>query len=160
MYPMSMVPQIGLTDEQRSAAVKTLSALLADEFVLYTKARNFHWNVTGRGFSGLHKFFEGQYEELSEIVDEIAELIRSLGHQSPGSMAEFLALARLKETNSNPLPSGKMLEELLACYETLCRQLRKDADALASLTDVSGFLSGLLEKHTKTAWMLRATIED
>ena len=35
-----------------------LMKTLADEYVLYTKTRNYHWNVTGPQFNDLHKFFE------------------------------------------------------------------------------------------------------
>jgi hypothetical protein len=38
--------------------------------------------VVGPQFHSLHKFFEDQYEELDEIVDEVAERVRSLGGQS------------------------------------------------------------------------------
>jgi starvation-inducible DNA-binding protein len=38
---------IGLEAKQREAVVGLLSPLLADEYVLYTKTRNYHWNVVG-----------------------------------------------------------------------------------------------------------------
>src|SRR5438552_777597 len=74
-----MKPNIGLSDSNRDGVVKLLTPLLADEYVLYTKTRNFHWNVVGPQFNDLHKFFEGQYEELDDFVDEVAERIRQLG---------------------------------------------------------------------------------
>ena len=50
----TMNPNIGLSDEQRSAVAKILNMLLSDEYVLYTKTRNYHWNVTGPQFNDLH----------------------------------------------------------------------------------------------------------
>ena len=50
-----------------------LNALLADEYVLYTKTRNYHWNVVGPQFNDLHKLFGEQYEAIDEFVDDIAE---------------------------------------------------------------------------------------
>jgi starvation-inducible DNA-binding protein len=41
---------------------------LADEYVLYTKTRNYHWHVVGPQFNDLHKFFQEQYEVLNDIV--------------------------------------------------------------------------------------------
>ena len=64
---------IGLNDKQRGGVITVLNTLLADEFVLYTKTRRFHWNVTGPNFSELHRFFDEQYQLLAEIVDEVAE---------------------------------------------------------------------------------------
>ena len=70
---------IGLTEGQRQGVSEILNTLLADEYLLYTKTRNFHWNVVGPQFNDLHKFFEGQYEALNEVVDDVAERARSLG---------------------------------------------------------------------------------
>ena len=55
-------PNIGLTDEAIEGVVQILNSLLANEYVLYTKTRNYHWNVVGPRFNDLHKFFQGQYE--------------------------------------------------------------------------------------------------
>ena len=62
------------------AVADKLQVLLADEHILYTKTRNYHWNVVGDNFHEMHLFFEGQYGELAEIIDEIAERIRMIGH--------------------------------------------------------------------------------
>jgi starvation-inducible DNA-binding protein len=92
-----MHPNIGLLDEQREGAVAILNTLLADEYLLYTKTRNYHWNVVGPQFNDLHKFFEAQYNELNEIIDEVAERSRALGGNAFGTMIEFLKSTRLKE---------------------------------------------------------------
>jgi DNA-binding ferritin-like protein len=41
------------------------------------KTRNYHWDVTGAHFNDRHKFFEGYYEQLDEIID-VAERARFL----------------------------------------------------------------------------------
>src|SRR5215470_20166182 len=46
----SMNPNLGINDKDRAGVVKILNALLADEYVLYTKTRNYHWNVVGPQF--------------------------------------------------------------------------------------------------------------
>ena len=56
-----MSAQIGLSPAQRQGVITILTKLLADEYVLYTKTRNYHWNVVGPQFHDLHKFFETQY---------------------------------------------------------------------------------------------------
>ena len=71
-----MNPNIAMSDSNRQSVVEILNALLADEYVLYTKTRNYHWNVVGPQFNDLHKFFEAQYEDLDGIVDEVAERAR------------------------------------------------------------------------------------
>ncbi len=42
-----MITNIGITDSNRQAVANELAKILADEYVLYTKTRNAHWNVEG-----------------------------------------------------------------------------------------------------------------
>jgi len=52
-----------------------------------------------------------------------------------------------------------MIAVLLADHESLARQLREDVTSSAEKygdVGTSDFLTGLLETHEKTAWMLRA----
>jgi starvation-inducible DNA-binding protein len=151
---------IGLKESSRAEVLSLLDPILADEYVLYTKTRNFHWNVTGFHFSALHKFFQEQYEQLDAIVDEVAERSRALGGRALGSMKEFLAAARLGESPARALKEEDMLAELLTDHETLIRSLRKDVDEAARLGDqgTADFLTGVMESHEKMAWMLRSFI--
>src|SRR5437016_14639802 len=114
-----MQTDIGLTEAQRTAVIGILNTLLADEYVLYTKTRNFHWNVTGPQFNDLHRFFEAQYTELNIVVDDVAERARSLGGPAAGSLAEFTKLARLAEQPGKTLAARAMLETLHGDHEAV-----------------------------------------
>lgn len=152
-------PNIGLSDSDREGVVKILGTLLADEYILYTKTRNYHWNVVGPQFNDLHKFFQSQYEELDEIIDDVAERIRSIGGMSPGTLVEFKDQTRLKENPGEYPAAMAMISSLLADNEAIIRNLRVDLEACADKYHDIGtndFLTGLMEKHEKTAWMLRA----
>jgi starvation-inducible DNA-binding protein len=150
---------IGLDEKDRAGSATLLNHLLSDEFLLYTKTRNYHWNVTGRDFYELHKFFEVQYEELDEIMDEVAERVRALGFLAFGTMEQFLRFSRLKEAISDAASTGSMLQNLLTDHETIIRHLREDQQAAAGKyhdAGTSDFLTGLMEKHEKMAWMLHS----
>lgn len=156
-----MEPNIGISPENSKNIVGILNNLLSDEYVLYTKTRNYHWNVTGIQFNDLHKFFESQYEEMDGIIDEIAERSRSLGSKSIATLEEFLKNTRLKE-QADTYPEAKtMLRNLLDDHESVIQSLRKDLETCTQLGDAgtSDFLTGLMEKHEKIAWMLRAFLE-
>jgi starvation-inducible DNA-binding protein len=157
-----MAPNIGISDEHRDGLQKILAGLLADEYVLYTKTRNYHWNVVGPQFNDLHKFFESQYDALNEVVDEVAERARTLGGPAIGTLAEFVKLARLKEHPGQYPDAKQMIANLVADHEAIVRTLRGDlATAMDKLGDAgtSDFLTGLMEKHEKMAWMLRSFLE-
>jgi starvation-inducible DNA-binding protein len=154
-----MSVNIGISDDNRQKVVAILNTLLADEFLLYIKTRNYHWNVTGPQFNDLHKFFESLYEELDDVVDDVAERARSLGGRAFGTLDEFRTSARLGEKPGTVPPAREMLASLLADHEAVTRTLRED---IATVNDryqdvgTADFLTGLLEKHEKTAWMLRS----
>jgi starvation-inducible DNA-binding protein len=95
-----MKTNIGITDENRKAVSEQLAKLLADEYVLYTKTRNAHWNIEGPDFHSMHLFFESQYEQLDEILDSVAERIRKIGHYAPATLTQFLQLTHLTEKYS------------------------------------------------------------
>jgi starvation-inducible DNA-binding protein len=157
-----MHPNIGLLDEQRDGVVAILNTLLADEYLLYTKTRHYHWNVVGPQFNDLHKFFEAQYNELNEIVDDVAERARALGGNAIGTMAEFLTYTRLKEQTAYYPEAREMIATLLADHEALICQLRVDLEICVEQYHDAGtndFLTGLMEQHEKMAWMLRAFLE-
>ena len=157
-----MKPSIGISHANRQAVVKILNSLLADEYVLYTKTRNYHWNVVGPQFNDLHKFFEAQYEELDDIVDDVAERSRALGGNAVATLAEFAQVSRLKEHPGQYPTADAMLANLLADHEAVIQSLRSDlATAMDKYADAgtSDFLTGLMEKHEKMAWMLRAFLE-
>ncbi len=157
-----MRTDIGISEKSRGSVVSLLNNLLADEVVLYIKTRNFHWNVTGFHFHDLHKFFQTQYEALDEIVDETAERARSLGGRPLGTMTEFLKAARLKEYPREFPDAKKMVRALLEDHEEIIMFLREDLAACADRykdAGTSDFLTGLMERHEKLAWMLRSLLE-
>lgn len=151
---------IGISESNKQAVADELNKLLADEFLLYTKTRKFHWNVEGAQFHDLHLFFEKQYTQLAAIMDEVAERIRKIGHYALGSMKHFLQESSLLENEDNETSSGSMLQQLLDDHETIIRRLRSDIDKFQDKYKDAGsadFITGLIEQHETMAWMLRAT---
>jgi len=150
---------IDLRNAHREAVAYLLNLLLADEQVLYTKTRNYHWNVRGMHFHSLHRLFEEQYQELALAIDSVAERIRALGHYAIGSMRSYIELTRLTETNHVDGRAEIMLQNLLNDHESIIRTLRRDLSEEAEKyrdMGTSDFATDLLEKHEKMAWMIRA----
>lgn len=157
-----MKPIIGISDKNRQSLVELLNEVLSDEYVLYTKLRNYHWNVGGLTFSEFHKLFEAQYEEIDQVIDDTAERVRALGGKALGTLKEFLQKATLKEHPGTHPSLKEMLQDLLEDHETLIRKLRQgESDAAEKFGDsgTSDFLTGLMKQHEKMAWMLRASLE-
>lgn len=152
---------IGIAENDRGQVIKILEKILADEYVLYTKTKNYHWNVVGAHFSDYHKLFGDQYDALDSDIDDIAERIRSLGAKTPATLAEFGKNARLSEHPGEHPDAQAMMSNLLNDHELVIRTLREDVRSCVKHNDdgTADFLTGLLEKHEKTAWMIRSILE-
>ena len=153
---------IGLSDGERRKVADGLSRFLADAYTLYLKTHNFHWNVTGPMFNTLHTMFEAQYNEQWTALDEIAERIRALGFNAPGSYTEF---ARLSSIAEEPLGDTgdwrEMVRQLTVGNEAVCRTARKvlqGADKAGDDPSVD-LLTQRLQMHEKYAWMLRSLLQ-
>lgn len=154
-----MKASIGISDENRKSVAIVLSKLLADETVLYIGTRNAHWNIEGSDFHTMHKFFEEQYEQLAIVMDEVAERIRSLGHYAPATLKAFLELTHLLEQREEKNDSRSFIKFLLSGHESIIAFLRGNINSLANDFEdlgTSDFITGLMERHEKMAWMLRA----
>ena len=153
-----MKPKMGISEKHLKNSVGILSDILANEMILYVKTRKAHWNVSGESFMELHKLFEGQYRQLEESIDEVAERIGKLGEKTIGTMDEFLGRSLMKENPGKYSSSKETLIELLADHEMIIVHLRKGIDDCIEKNKDAGtadFLTGLMEQHETTAWILR-----
>ncbi len=151
--------KIGIPDNSRAKVADALQKVLANQHLLYQKLRNFHWNVKGKVFFGLHTLFEDFYTALAEDIDVVAERIQSLGYNAKGTYEEYLKLAVIRQEPGKYPNSEAMVKTLLEDTETLIRMLRETAEIAADNGDAAteGMLTELVEKHEKQAWMLRST---
>ena len=155
-----MKNDIGLSDADRQKVADSLSRALADTYILYLKTQNFHWNVTGPQFRTLHLMFEEQYTDLAGAVDEIAERIRALGAQAPGSFSQFSKLSSIQEATTVP-SAQDMLRQLITDNETTDRTLRETANVADEVNDIvtADLVTERMAVHEKAAWMMRSVFE-
>ena len=156
-----MKPNIGISDKNRKAVSALLANLLADEVALYVATRGAHWNVVGPNFGALHGFFESQYEALDEILDDVAERMRSLGNKAPATLSAYANAKSIDDTAGEANSAAVMIEKLLAAHESIIRSLRKSSEIADDAGDAGteDFLVSLMEEHEKMAWMLRSHLE-
>ncbi len=152
---------IGINDRDRKKIAEGLSRLLADSYTLYLKTHNFHWNVTGPMFQTLHVMFMGQYTEIWNALDMIAERIRSLGYPAPGSYKQFVALSSIPEEEGVP-KARDMIRQLVAGQEAVTRTAREVFKVVEKANDqpTADLLTQRMEVHEKNAWMLRSLLEE
>lgn len=157
-----MKTNIGISEANRKTIVEQLAKLLADEFVLYTKTLNAHWNIEGSDFHSIHVYFEELYGQSQEYIDSVAERIRQLGHYAPATLKDFIKLTHLTEQLKGGNNSIDLIKNLLGDHESIIEFIRsnvKEFDEAHKDAGTSDFVTSLMEKHEKTAWMLRAHLK-
>lgn len=148
------------TDKKVANRVAKLSHFLADTTVLYFKTLNFHWNMVGEEFYMFHKLLEEQYKDLAVAMDDVAERIRQIGYPAPGSMAEMLKLAFLKE-NDKQLTQQQMIKTLAADHDDMVTQCHYLISFFDESEDPgsSDLIVDRLRAHDKIAWLLKSHLQ-
>jgi starvation-inducible DNA-binding protein len=108
---------------QSAEPQQMLNSILADEFVLYVRTLNCHWNVRGMQFHSLHHF-RGALPAEAKIIDDPRREGPHRGGTAMATMEEYLGNSRLKE-RSVSRRSRMMISDLAAGHETVVKHLRE-----------------------------------
>jgi starvation-inducible DNA-binding protein len=145
--------------EKRSHVAEALCGILADSYGLLVKTQNYHWNVRGPRFVGIHKLTEEQYKELFAAIDDLAERIRALGFFTPGSFKQFATNMSLHDAESDMPPAeSAMIQQLEADHMKLVADIKEAIKICEQEEDTTtaDMLSERRGAHEKAAWMLRS----
>ena len=145
---------------EKKISIDLGNKLLANTAVLMMQTFNYHWNVVGSDFDGVHTILDTHYNVLFLDLDVIAERVRTVGGVALGSMKEMIQVATLKEDAGSPPESEEMLRRILNQYELQVEELREAISVLDQFNDFGSIkiYSDLLEKYEKSNWMLRSTL--
>ncbi len=142
----------------RDAVVSGLEKAIANSYTLMIKTHNYHWNVEGPNFAGLHNLFEEQYRDLFDAVDELAERLRALGSYAPGGLQAFGALTSIKDAPDQPKGWRDMVQDLVASREQMLaddRQLLEAAEGADDQVTVD-LITERIGVNEKNIWMLKS----
>lgn len=146
-------------DNSTKALANALNGLLADNYALYLKTKNFHWHVSGPHFREYHLMFDEQAGELIATTDLIAERVRKLDQSTLTSIGSIAARQTVTDEDGHP-EATKMIAELRDDNRNLVRALK----AAKELADEAGdnATDGLIDDWTDQAeqrvWFLSATL--
>ena len=115
-----------------------------------------------KDFFEKHKFFEGQFEQLDDIIDNVAERIRTLGHYTSSSLKSFLEITHLSEDVPEKNNSQAHIRALMCDHEIIIIHCRENIHQVAiEYNDfgTSDFITGLMEIHEKMAFFLRSHLK-
>jgi starvation-inducible DNA-binding protein len=136
-----------------------LNGLLADTFVLFVKAKNFHWHVSGPHFRDYHLMFDEQAEQIFATVDELAERVRKVGGTTLRSIGHIAKLARLQENDDDFVEPEKMLAELISDHKEIIAKMRTTHQLADDNDDVAtaSLLETFIDNAERRLWFLFET---
>jgi starvation-inducible DNA-binding protein len=154
---------IALEASIRAASVENLNQVLADTITLRDMYKKHHWQVGGPTFYQLHLLFDKHYEAQSELVDQLAERIQSLGGVSVAMAPDVAELTLIPR-----LPRGRetvpvQISRLLHGHEIILKEARAMARQAAEAGDDGTndlLVSDLIRTGEMQVWFLSEHLVD
>lgn len=94
-----------------------LCGVQANLELLHIKAKNYHWNVSGAGFQGVHGMFDELEDYARETGDQVAERMRYHCIKVDATASSYLGCAWFREGNAD-LDMDGMLSDM--CMTLMC----------------------------------------
>ncbi|MDY6874382.1 MAG: DNA starvation/stationary phase protection protein [Chloroflexota bacterium] len=138
-----------------------INKYLADTGVLYIKLHNLHWNVQGLQFKAVHEFLEDLYDDITEKMDEIAELLRMHGEYPAASLADFQKLSTVEELPSEAVEVKSALSitlDELKALDAIAKDIRSAADEEDAF-DVVMMMEDHCADYQKTIWFISSMLD-
>jgi starvation-inducible DNA-binding protein len=141
-----------------SAVAESLQHILAELHLYYARLHNYHWNLEGHSFFTLHAQLQTMYEDAAETIDDIAERILSVGGRPATKLADYVAKAHLKETESRVYNGDEVAAGVLEAIDHLIKQLRELIVISGEHSDegTADMAIGFLKDFEKLRWMISA----
>lgn len=152
------------TDLSREGVTEITAALrqlLADVFVLYVKAKNFHWHMSGRHFRDYHLLLDEHAEQIFAMTDDIAERARKIGGTTIHSINEISRQQRLKDSDKESMSPKDMLMELRTDNRELTRFLRNTHEVCETHNDVAtaSLIENWIDETERRTWFLSEIVD-
>jgi starvation-inducible DNA-binding protein len=140
--------------------VNQLNQNLADVQVLYVKLHNYHWNVKGAHFFGIHNLTEGYYDYLAKQYDDVAERILQVGSKPLTTMKSYLEVSKIKEESKSKFSASEVIKSVTKDFNYLLKEFKKTSKVAEGENDLTS--QALADENIawfeKAIWMLKASI--
>lgn len=122
--------------------------LLSNLIALRYIAKNAHWGCSGFLFYQFHKLFDRIYKEYEDIIDRLAEAIRSDGIKVLGNVNQVAALSTLGDQLDSP-SALELAQDLLDKINKVIVQNDEIAAAIQdqAILNILADLAELLKNH-------------
>lgn len=154
---------VGLSHNVRLYSCDRLNQILSDSQILYALYKKSHWLMRGPTFYQLHLLLDKHAGEQTEIIDEVAERVQTLGGIAVGDPRHVAEVTRVPRPPNGCEEVPAMLSRLLEAHELILI----DAHDAAKRTADSGddgtndlIVSNVIRTNELEAWFLAEHLVD
>ena len=135
-----------------------MNQYLADQEVFYIKVRNMHYNVKGDNFFSMHVKLEELYGATEDIIDEVAERLKTLGQRPISNMKNALNITKIKELADEPIDCAAAAKEVVKDLQYSAKSALEISDAAEEANDpvTADMFNAYIQAHDKDIWMYTA----
>ena len=99
--PKRLATPTDLKPAEAQAIVEAINPLVAGNFALYVKTKNYHWHLSGPHFRDYHLLFDEQAEQIFDAIDVMAERVRRIGGTTIRSLSHIQKLSPVHDDNDD-----------------------------------------------------------
>jgi starvation-inducible DNA-binding protein len=140
---------------------KMLNNYLSNANVLYTKVRNFHYNITGIEFFEIHEHFEKFYHMLEEEMDLVAERMLMLKIKPLASLKDYLHHSEIKEIESKDYVYKEAITQTIEDFNLVVLKSHEIIEFASEHKDhgTADLFTRTIQDYEKALWMLSAMLK-
>ena len=145
-----------LDPKHAKAIAEAINKLIADNFALYVKTKNFHWHMSGPHFRDYHLMLDDHGDAIFATIDPLAERVRKIGQTTLTSIGSIAKLTRIKDDDREYVDPVEMLMELMEDNKATVAAMRAAHDVCDEGNDVAtaSLLENFIDETERRTWFL------
>jgi len=154
---------LALSETACRESVDNLNQLLADTITLRDLYKKHHWQTAGPTFMQLHLLFDKHAGEQSELVDDLAERVQTLGGVSIAMAHDVAETTLIPRAPKGREAAPMQISRLLHAHEIVIKEARTMARRAAETGDDGTndlLVSDIIRQNELQAWFLAEHVID
>ena len=139
--------------------IQMLNQIQADALMMFTKVHNYHWNVKGLQFYGIHQKTEEFYTYFGVMYDDLAERLLQLNVKPIVTLKGVMDKTKIKEETKDNFNVEYVVENLVKDFEYFLKMFKELSAVSEKDTPTQAYSDEQIGHFQKELWMLKSLIE-
>lgn len=139
--------------------IQMLNQIQADALMMYTKIHNYHWNVKGLQFYGIHEKTEEFYNYFGVMYDDIAERLLQLNVKPIVTLKGVMDKTKIQEETKDNFNVEYVVENIIKDFQYFLSAFKELSSASENDAPTQAYSDDQIGYFQKELWMLKSLIE-